>query len=253
MVPALSAGVYGEEPEPPEQPGPPVEPFCAWPPSSLGCIDPVFPIPVFRFYTKEFYVPISEMPPCSVKVRVYGNRRCEHFELLDMAIIDDFSPPHCMTRQQLIASLSYGLLLNSIQKEFYKLLFEEILAEQSTAHLPDCPQTLITVAANSSSCRKWVYTWVTTPELPEVAPLTDGWDVLDPSKDYSIPPNIPAGATNLIMAAEPCNDGGCCTRLVEVCKNSSGQIIVTLHSLIPDPESCYKFPIDPLCNVIWCN
>ncbi|MBZ0194930.1 MAG: hypothetical protein K8G78_07530, partial [Deltaproteobacteria bacterium] len=145
MIPALHVEAVAEDQ------GPPVNPFCAWPPPypDPNCTDPLF-----YGYSKEFYVPVSAMPPCSVKVKVFGSKRCDDFELGDLWWMDDFSPPGCMTREQLFQSYSYGNLIDAIQREFNKLLAIESETKVPPKQIPTCPNVRTYRSGVASPCRK---------------------------------------------------------------------------------------------------
>ena len=246
MIPALHVEAVAEDQ------GPPVNPFCAWPPPypDPNCTDPLF-----YGYSKEFYVPVSAMPPCSVKVKVFGSKRCDDFELGDLWWMDDFSPPGCMTREQLFQSYSYGNLIDAIQREFYKLLAIESETEDPPKQIPRCPNVRTYRSGVASPCRKAMVYWTYSKNFVSVSsdPGYVGIEY-DPTKPWSwYEAQKPLGATNVQVVMEICKEAGCCMRLVNVCKGEAGEVIVLAGEFISDPISCWTYPIDPNCNVIWCN
>ncbi len=262
MVPAISIGVWGQT-HPPIYPGvlgEPVNYWCAWPPPTVGCEDPDFPFSPapFRSYRRELWVPVSQNPPCYFRVKVYGSKRCGDFELLDIAWMNEFMPPGCMTSQQLHQQYQQGDLVDKIQRELYRLFALEGENHPTKPQaIPYCPEKLTYRTAVESPCRKLVVYWINSNNFVDPGSMSGYIRIeYDPTKPWSWyeaqKPNPTAYAQ---MVMERCNISGCCMRLVNVCRTGSSDddIIVTAGEQTGDPFSCWRPPYDENCKVIWCN
>lgn len=195
---------------------------------------------------QDLWVPISETPPCSVKVRVHGTYcPCKAIELLDMQVyFDDVQPAGCATRADVHNAFSqWAQFTGTAHQEIIKLIF-------SACDTSNCPSATSIVAATAVACRKPAIEWqVPTVNPPYWTTVVVNYDLSKPWSWYEF--TKPPGAVNPVVGLVNCG-ASCCYQIVQVCWNGP-EMVVTTTNPAPATDPCPVPNTDPNCRVFWCE
>lgn len=201
-------------------------------------------------FAVDVMVPIRTMPPCSVKVTIYGDICDNAVEFLDMNVYyDDVQPPGCATRADVHAAFLQWMSFTAFAfQEFFRQFY---LPTYDASHplnlIPNCPSTKAFFAATAVACRKPVIIW-TIPDIVNptlFTSVTVNYDLSQPWSYYEA--TKPIGATTAVIELVNCGES-CCYHVVEACK-SGGAYVITTTNPLPMTNPCPVPNTDPNCRV----